>query len=65
MATSAKPNLPNDDNNVQVFGLGMGDITIGLGQAPLAASQQIPGSLGVSELGGSAFINNNNQHLST
>ena len=31
MATSAKPTLPSDDNNVQVLGLGLGDITIGLG----------------------------------
>ena len=40
MATSAKPSLPNDDNNVQVFGLGLGDITIGLDpNAPMASSQ--------------------------
>ena len=58
MATSAKPSLPSDDNNVQVYGLGLGDITIGLGQAPMAASQQLPGSLGMSELGGNAAINN-------
>lgn len=31
MATSGKPNRPDDDNGVHVYGLGLGDITIGLG----------------------------------
>jgi len=43
MATSAKPMLPSDDNHVQVLGLGMGDITIGLGSPNATASQEIPG----------------------
>lgn len=30
MATSANPTVP-EDNNVQVYGLGLGDIEIGLG----------------------------------
>ena len=50
MATSAKPTLPNDDNNVQVLGLGLGDITIGLGPNTGPAS-----SLGNAILGGSDF----------
>ena len=41
MATSAKPTLPDDDNNVHVFDLGLGDITIGLGPT-FAASQALP-----------------------
>ena len=50
---------------MQVYGLGLGDITIGLGgaQQPMAASQQLPG---MNDLGGGG-INPylNNQHLST
>ena len=42
MATSAKPQLPSEDNNVQVLGLGLGDITIGLG-SNATGSQDIPG----------------------
>ena len=66
MATSAKPSLPNDDNNVQVYGLGLGDITIGLGnsgQQPMAASQQLP-MPGINDLGGNPYLNHQ-QHLST
>lgn len=64
MATSAKPNLPNDDNNVQVYGLGMGDITIGLSGPQMAASQQLPGTM-MNDLGGSVNPYLNNPHLST
>ena len=57
MATSAKPTLPNDDNNVQVFGLGLGDITIGLDpNAPMANSQQLPGSMGMSDMQGGNYL---------
>ena len=38
MATSAKPVVPSEET-VQVYGLGLGDITIGLGQQQFAASQ--------------------------
>ena len=44
MATSAQPQITSDDNNVQVLSAGLGDLTIGLNQAPtMAISQQIPG----------------------
>ena len=51
MATSAKPQLPTDDNNVQVYGLGLGDITIGLGANSFSEGQMASGGLGVSDLG--------------
>ena len=43
MATSAKPQVTSDDNNVQVLSAGLGDLTIGLNSPPMAISQQIPG----------------------
>ena len=49
MATSAKPNLPTDDNNVQVYGLGLGDITIGLG--PNTFQGQASGTINANDLG--------------
>ena len=49
-----------------MYGLGLGDITIGLGgaQQPMAASQQLPG---MNDLGGGGMnpYHLNNQHLST
>ena len=49
MATSAKPTLPSDDNNVQVLGLGLGDITIGLGPGATSYSGEAAASLGLPD----------------